>query len=94
MDCPKCGITLEVGMWPWCDHPRDVKPMIIDDQLEGGPRFFDTLGHEDVWIESKSQRQREMDKRGLIDCNRRESWYYAAHRKQHMERLRDEKAIK
>ena len=94
MTCDHCGQTLVVGDWPFCPHEHTSRLSIIDDQIEGGPRFFDTMGPEDVWIESKSQWRREVEKRELIHVDRHDSWYYAAHRKQHMERLRDEKAIK
>ena len=62
---------------------------VIDDQIEGGPRWFDTMGHEPVWIESKSQWRREVEARQLVNVVRHDAAYYAKQRKQHDERLRD-----
>ena len=62
---------------------------IIDDQIEGGARFFETMGHEPVWIESKSEWRREMDKRQLENVVRHDADYYKKRFKEHDERLRD-----
>jgi hypothetical protein len=67
---------------------------VIDDQIEGGPRFFETMGHEPVWIESKSQWKREVDKRQLVNVVRHDSAYYAKQRKMHDEKLRDERGMR
>lgn len=38
---------------------------IIDDQLPGGPQWIEHLGHDPVWVETKSQLKKELDARGL-----------------------------
>lgn len=101
--CPQCDRKAEALAWdddpvPVCAEHRvpmregDVRVeavSVIDDQIEGGPRFFETLGHEPVWIESKSQLRREAEKRGLENIVRHDSAYYAKQRKMHDEYLRD-----
>lgn len=62
--CDTCGAEYGIGQWYRCPH-GSVSGTVIDDQIEGGPRFFDHLGHEPVWIETKTQLQAELDKRGL-----------------------------
>jgi hypothetical protein len=62
---------------------------VIDDQLDGGPRRFETMGADAPFIESKSQWRREVEKRGLIPYSKHDSAYYAKQRKLHDERLRD-----
>lgn len=66
---------------------------VIDDQIEGGPRFFETFGHEPVWIDSKSEWRRQVDKHQVVNVVRHDSAYYAKQRKMHDERLRDEKRV-
>ena len=39
--------------------------VVIDDTVTGGERFFENLGHDRVWIDSKSQLKRELEARGL-----------------------------
>lgn len=64
--CDKCGKELQVGEFPFCPHGFLERPLaVIDDQIVGGARFFENLGHEPVWIESKSQLRAEMAARGL-----------------------------
>lgn len=99
MTCDKCGKVLELGEWPFCggvnNHGFPIAGVsVIDDQLEGGPRFFDTLGHEDVWIESKSQLRREAAARNLENVVRHDSHYYKRKFREHDEKLRDEKQIR
>lgn len=91
MECGKCGKTLAIGDWPYCPHPVGHNVAVIDDTLEGGPRFFDTMGHEDVWIESKSQWKREVAARGLVNVDKHDRAYYQRKFRQHDERLRDER---
>lgn len=81
----ECGGELHPGASLILGRNRGV----IDDQIEGGPRFFETMGHEPVWIESKSQWRREMEKRNLVNVVRHEADYYAKRRKMHDEELRD-----
>lgn len=68
--CEKCGDPLRVGEWPFCPHGFPERPggaAMIDDQLAGGARYFENLGHEPVYVESKSQLRDEMRARGLMN---------------------------
>jgi hypothetical protein len=92
--CPTCGKQLALGEWPFCggrnNHGFPLHGVSIqDDQLEGGPRWFETLGHDPVFIESKSQLKREADARGLENVVRHDDHYYRTRRKWHDEKLRD-----
>lgn len=101
--CTQCDRTAEAFAWDYDPVPvcaEHLSPMregdvrteaagVIDDQIEGGPRWFETMGHEPVWIESKSQWRREVAKRNLENVVRHDSAYYAKQRKQHDEYLRD-----
>jgi hypothetical protein len=80
-----CGLPMyETG------EPNAVAPAVIDDQLEGGPRRFETLGHDAPYIESKSQLRREAEARGLIPVgDRKPAEYFARQRKRHDEELRE-----
>ena len=103
-ECEACRAKVKKLHWdyepvPACDcggrlHPYSLSLSrnrgVIDDQIEGGPRFFETMGHEDVWIESKSQWRREVEKRNLENVVKHDSAYYAKQRKMHDEKLRDE----
>lgn len=90
MTCEKCQHPLQIGEWPFCPHGFPLAGVsVIDDQIEGGPRFFDTMGHEDVWIESKSQWRREIAARNLENVVRHDAAYYAKQRRAHDEMLRD-----
>jgi hypothetical protein len=62
---------------------------VIDDQLEGGPRWFEHMGPEPVYCASKSQWKREMQARNLENPVRHDSQWYATKRKRHDEELRD-----
>jgi hypothetical protein len=64
--------------------------MVIDDQLEGGARWCETMGHEPVWLDgSKSQWRREVAARGLVNVDRHDAAYYARQRRLHDQELRD-----
>jgi hypothetical protein len=86
--CDRCGEPLRVGAWPFCPHGV-YTVSVIDDQLEGGPRVFEHLGHDGVYIESKSQLKRELDARGLQIRYAHTADYYAKQQKAHDERMRD-----
>ena len=102
-ECEGCGERPKFFHWdyeptPVCPCGGKLHPYsavvsrnrgVIDDQIEGGPRFFETMGPEPVWIESKSQWRREVAARGLENVVRHESSYYAKQRKMHDEKLRD-----
>lgn len=90
MQCASCGNTLQVGEWPWCPHGRPLSGLaIIDDQLEGGPRRFETMGDDAPYLETKSQWRREIAARGLIHVDRHDRAYHQKKFKEHDERLRD-----
>ena len=64
--CEKCGATVQPGEWPWCPHGFPERPLaVIDDSIIGGARMFENLGHEPVWIETKSQLRAELKARNL-----------------------------
>lgn len=93
--CDKCGQELQVGDYPFCKNGSGHGPWrvsVIDDTLEGGPRFFENMGDAPVWIESKSQWRREVAARNLVHVDRHDRDYYRRLFRQHDERLRDEKA--
>jgi hypothetical protein len=89
--CEICGAQLQIGEWPFCPHGFPYHGLsIIDDQLEGGPRRFETLGHDAPYIESKSQLRREAAARGLMPTgDRKPAEYFAKHRKMQDECIRD-----
>ena len=95
MICDKCGTEYGVGDFPFCKggHGR-YGVNVIDDTIEGGPRFFETLGHEPVWIESKSQLAREAAARGKVPASRHDRAYYDRLFRQTNERYRDEGTIR
>ena len=55
--CPDCGGKTE--------HVWAASPDVIDDTLPGGPRWIENLGHDPVWVETKTQLQAELDKRNV-----------------------------
>jgi hypothetical protein len=63
--CEKCGEAMDVGEWPFCPHGKPEGFNVIDDTLPGGARWVQNLGHQPVWVETKTQMQRELDSRGL-----------------------------
>lgn len=58
--CPVCG---GVGIRP--DPAAPNSPTVIDDQLEGGAQWIHNLGHDPVWVETKTQLAQEQKARGL-----------------------------
>jgi hypothetical protein len=66
MTCEKCGHEMQVSDWPWCPHQRSLTGTTgaIDDTFVGG-RVYENLGHEPVYIESRSHLKRELAARGL-----------------------------
>jgi len=88
--CSECGKEYGVGGYPFCKGGHgQYNVNVIDDQLEGGARFFETMGPEPVWIESKSQWRREVEARQLVHVDRHDRHYYTQKFRQHDERLRD-----
>jgi hypothetical protein len=88
--CERCGVEYGVGGFPFCKggHGR-YNVNVIDDQIEGGPRFFETFGHEPVWIGSKSEWRAAVDRYQVVNVDKHDSAYYAKQRRMHDERLRD-----
>ncbi len=91
MTCTTCGHVLAISEWPFCPHGVPLSVIgIIDDQLEGGPRRFETMGHDAPFISSKSQWRREVAARGLVCVNRHDRAYLDKRLKMRDERRRDE----
>lgn len=88
MTCDRCGEAVDIGDWPFCPHGTP-NLSVIDDQLDGGPRRFETMGDDAPYIETKSQWRREVAKRGLIPANRFDRATLDKRLKMHDERLRD-----
>lgn len=44
----------------------------IDDQLPGGPQWIENAGHDPLWVETKSDLKKELDKRNLTPLIRTE----------------------
>jgi len=89
MTCERCGAALSVGDWPFCPHGRGY-PMFIDDTLEGGARWCETMGHEPVWLDgSKSQWRQLVAEKDLVNIDRHDSTYFARLRRRHDEELKD-----
>ena len=90
MTCDRCGETLHVGDWPFCPHGPVGSVHIVSDEFAEGPHWCETLGHDPVWVESKSQLRREAAARGL-ECvgGRKSDDYFRRQRQRHMEELRD-----
>ena len=55
--CAKCGVVM-ARLWT-------ETPATIDDTLPGGARWIENLGHDPVWVETKTQLKAELDRRGL-----------------------------
>jgi hypothetical protein len=62
--CDKCHRPIAVGDFPFCPHGRS-EMKVIDDSIPGGPRMFENLGPEPVYIQSKSQLRAECAARGI-----------------------------
>lgn len=86
--CDKCGAELHIGMFPFCPHGRP-NVAIVDDSVDG--HWCETLGHEDVWITSKTQLRNEAAARGLENVVRHDDSWYAKQRKMTNERYADER---
>jgi len=88
--CGNCWQYYSIGDWPFCPHGRPLVGFsIIDDRLEGGPRHFETMGHDAPYIETKSQWRREVAARGLVNVDKHDRAFYDRMFRQHDERLRD-----
>ncbi len=58
-----------------CGQPADRvyranSASVQDDTLTGGARWMHNLGHEPVWVETKTQLRQEMAARGLVPAER------------------------
>lgn len=51
------------GVCPY--EPRKASAMMIGDEVLGGARMFENLGHDPVYISSRSQLRSELSARGL-----------------------------
>lgn len=52
-----------VGLCPY--EPRKAAAGVIDDQIPGGPRMFENLSKNPIYIETRSQLKRECEKNGV-----------------------------
>ena len=68
--CPKCGANYGVGEDYRCPHGPVNSFGVIDDTLPGGARWMHNLGHEPVWVETKTQLKHELSSRGLVQAER------------------------
>jgi len=64
--CPKCGVIIRVGDWPFCGVSGHGKAggTVIDDSIPGG-QWIENLGHEPMLFYSKRAIIEEADRRGL-----------------------------
>jgi hypothetical protein len=105
-ECDGCGRALTELRWDgslpdpcvcnggWHETPLTLSLArhtgVIDDQLEGGARWCETLGHQPVWLDgTKSQWRRVTEEHKKVNIVRHDSQYYAKQRKMHDEKLRD-----
>jgi hypothetical protein len=101
-ECAACGEAVKALKWDYdappvcCDRPMyetgmtyDKAAAVIDDQLEGGPRRFETMGPDAPFISTKSEWRREVDKRQLRNVVRHEQSYYDTNRKRRDEERHD-----
>ena len=87
--CDKCGHVFTIGDWAFCPHDRGHAVAVHDDTLEGGSRMID-FGGVDHFVGSKSEWRRILAARpDLAHVDRHDASYYARHRRQHDEMLRD-----
>lgn len=63
--CQKCGLALEVGMWPFCPHPaQSIGFSAHVDSILGG-MMIENMGKDPIRIDSFSEHRRLMEERGL-----------------------------
>lgn len=62
--CDLCHKEIRPGLWPWCPH-EPAHYAAYDDVVFGGPRFFEHLGEQPVYIETNTQLKRELKARNL-----------------------------
>lgn len=63
MRCDKCGVSLQIGEYPFCPHGFSSLATVGDD-IPGG-QWIENLGHEPVLFYSKKAILAEADRRGL-----------------------------
>ena len=68
--CEHCGESYGVGEDYRCPHGPVGRGGVIDDTLPGGARWMHNLGDTPVWIETKSEYNRELSARGLVQAER------------------------
>ena len=101
--CGQCGTSVKALLWDAqvpppcaCGGPWEREDVswgrnygVIDDAIEGGPRVIE-FGEDAHYVESKSEWRRVLaSKPNLMHVDRHDHAYYARHRKQHDEWLRD-----
>jgi hypothetical protein len=89
--CESCGAAMQIGEWPFCPHGFPSAGInVISDELPNGPYLCETLGHEPVYVTSKSHLRREAEARGL-ECvgGRKPDSYFSKQRQMLDEKRRD-----
>lgn len=63
--CEKCGVTVTLGMWPFCPHPLTEQGVAIQqDEIPGG-LTVENYGPHPITFYSHSERRRYMEAHGL-----------------------------
>jgi hypothetical protein len=63
--CEKCGISYEIGDWPFCPHGR-YGGTVVSDSIPGG-QLIENLGPDPIRVYSETERRKIMKERGLVD---------------------------
>ena len=102
-ECASCGEAIKAFAWntdpapSHCDTPMhetdlagDRAPNVIDDQLDGGARWCETMSHEPVWLDgTKSQWRKLCDQHGVRNVVRHEQSFYDTKRRRRDEERHD-----
>lgn len=93
MICERCFKPATEGEHGWLKcplEPRRSGGYVISDEFPNGPYLCETLGHEPVYVTSKSHLRREAAARGL-ECvgGRKSDHYFTTQRRRHDEEKRD-----
>lgn len=67
--CKSCGKPIRIGDYPFCPHGK-ANFAVADDTLTGGARWMHNLGDKPVWVETKTQLNKELASRGLRIADR------------------------
>jgi hypothetical protein len=64
MTCERCGVELEIGMYPFCPHGEPLRGRGADVTWPGG-KTFENLGHEPVTFYSPTEKARYLRQHGI-----------------------------